>query len=270
MEEKILIKSVPDKRWKTVLLITVGGLVLLALLCVGIAFLMAHNDYTNSINKIKENCFNGVSYTYTYAKKYYLNGSFYYSPVIIDETDFDVFLVKMYETTDLPSYWECLSFKNYVAANDFESAMMLVPFIINWTLIFISVMVLIFFFGVMKSNLLITEKEVKGKGLFGQTIVLPLYKISGYYANKVFSSVDISTDSKKVKFYCIKNHKEIGEVLSKIINKRQENTQISPKAVEEHQKENNLDELKKLKELLDSGVITQEEFEIKKKQILGL
>ncbi|MGI6030792.1 MAG: SHOCT domain-containing protein [Eubacteriales bacterium] len=30
------------------------------------------------------------------------------------------------------------------------------------------------------------------------------------------------------------------------------------------------DELKKFKELLDSGVITQEEFEAKKKQLLGL
>ena len=33
---------------------------------------------------------------------------------------------------------------------------------------------------------------------------------------------------------------------------------------------NNLDELKKLKELLDAGIITQEEFDAKKKQILGL
>lgn len=30
------------------------------------------------------------------------------------------------------------------------------------------------------------------------------------------------------------------------------------------------DKLKKFKDLLDNGVITQEEFEIKKKQILGL
>lgn len=270
MEEKILIKSVPDKRWKTVLLITVGGLVLLALLCVGIAFFMAHNDYIDERNYYKENYFDGVFYEYEYTKKYYVNGSWLYFPEYIYETDFDVFLKRLYEETDHSGLWCLLSFKDYVRANDFESAMMLVPFIINWTLIFISVMVLIFFFGVMKSNLLITEKEVKGKGLFGQTIVLPLYKISGYYANKVFSSVDISTDSKKVKFYCIKNYKEIGEVLSNIINERQENTQISPKVVAEQPQENNLDELKKLKELLDSGVITQEEFETKKKQILGL
>ena len=35
-------------------------------------------------------------------------------------------------------------------------------------------------------------------------------------------------------------------------------------------KNDTADELKKFKELLDSGVITQEEFDAKKKQLLGL
>ena len=34
--------------------------------------------------------------------------------------------------------------------------------------------------------------------------------------------------------------------------------------------QSNADELKKYKELLDNGIITQEEFDAKKKQILGL
>ena len=37
---------------------------------------------------------------------------------------------------------------------------------------------------------------------------------------------------------------------------------------ESHQ--SNADEIKKYKELLDSGIITQEEFDAKKKQLLGL
>ena len=40
--------------------------------------------------------------------------------------------------------------------------------------------------------------------------------------------------------------------------------------VDEGSHQSNADELKKYKELLDSGVITQEEFDAKKKQILGL
>lgn len=44
--------------------------------------------------------------------------------------------------------------------------------------------------------------------------------------------------------------------------KRQKNTPVAAASP--------LDEVKKLKELLDCGVITQEEFEAKKKQLLGL
>ena len=46
---------------------------------------------------------------------------------------------------------------------------------------------------------------------------------------------------------------------------------IVPKAKEAHNVPvSHADELKKYKELLDAGAITQEEFEAKKKQLLGL
>lgn len=44
----------------------------------------------------------------------------------------------------------------------------------------------------------------------------------------------------------------------------------SPTVITVHDSASNADELKKYKELLDSGVITQEEFDAKKKQLLGL
>ena len=47
--------------------------------------------------------------------------------------------------------------------------------------------------------------------------------------------------------------------------KRQEETKNTSKAPDSVS-----DELKKLKDLLDSGIITQEEFDTKKKQLLGL
>lgn len=55
-----------------------------------------------------------------------------------------------------------------------------------------------------------------------------------------------------------------------------ENMKIAAKSTEataqqsENEEINNADALKKYKDLLDSGVITQEEFDAKKKQILGL
>lgn len=45
---------------------------------------------------------------------------------------------------------------------------------------------------------------------------------------------------------------------------------IAPAPSSVPQASSNLDDLKKIKELLDAGIITQEEFEAKKKQILGL
>ena len=43
-----------------------------------------------------------------------------------------------------------------------------------------------------------------------------------------------------------------------------------PQIINNIQQTSNADELKKFKELLDTGIITQEEFEAKKKQLLGL
>ncbi len=48
------------------------------------------------------------------------------------------------------------------------------------------------------------------------------------------------------------------------------NTSPKEKIIIEQKSESNADELKKYKELLDSGIITQEEFDAKKKQLLGL
>lgn len=42
-----------------------------------------------------------------------------------------------------------------------------------------------------------------------------------------------------------------------------------PKAVEIKQESTKADELKKYKDLLDSGAITQEEYDAKKKELLG-
>ena len=46
--------------------------------------------------------------------------------------------------------------------------------------------------------------------------------------------------------------------------------QATPRMVAGGRQASSLDEIKKLKELLDSGLISQDEFDAKKKQILGL
>lgn len=121
----------------------------------------------------------------------------------------------------------------------------------------------------LNSNLTITEKNVIGKSLLGQNITLPIDKISAYSTTSIFSSITISTSSETIWFSFIENHDEIGKVLTSLINTRQETTQ--PKTPSKtNMNIDNFEELKKLKELLDAEIITQEEFDSKKKQLLDL
>ena len=131
----------------------------------------------------------------------------------------------------------------------------------------VSIITGIMFLANRKCELCITEHNVKGKTLGGKEVVLPLSMVSAYVTRRFMSTIAIATASGMIKFGLIKNYNEIGDVLSKKINERQKNTE-NAKASES--KGNNMDDLLKLKSLLDAGVITQEEFDAKKKQLLGL
>lgn len=121
-----------------------------------------------------------------------------------------------------------------------------------------------------KCELCITENNVKGKTIFGKEVVLPLYMVSAYSTRKFLSTIAVATSSGITKFALIKNYAEIGEVLSQKINERQQNTAYQTATSTQSAQPSSMDELKKLKELLDMGIITQEEFDAKKKQLLGL
>ena len=64
------------------------------------------------------------------------------------------------------------------------------------------------------------------------------------------------------------------QIMRAVFTKNASQTKKARKAEKAEKAENtllgNADELKKYKDLLDSGIITQEEFDAKKKQLLGL
>ena len=62
----------------------------------------------------------------------------------------------------------------------------------------------------------------------------------------------------------------IGHFIKKGKNAPAEKNTVPAEEVVQAPKEPNIDDLKKYKDLLDAGVITQEEFDAKKKQLLGL
>ena len=75
--------------------------------------------------------------------------------------------------------------------------------------------------------------------------------------------IAITTASGSIKFRCIKKRDEIYEIVSKLRMERQTSKMV-------FNEPSPADELKKYKELLDTGVISQEEFDAKKKQLLEM
>lgn len=128
---------------------------------------------------------------------------------------------------------------------------------------------LIFLFirwSVSKMQITITNKRVCGKTYFGRSVDLPMDSISAVGASWL-KGIAVSTSSGKVSFLLMEHSKEIYELLRQLLIDRQEQKWKSQNGGLATDK---ADELKKYKELLDEGVITQEEFEAKKKQLLNL
>ena len=146
----------------------------------------------------------------------------------------------------------------------------LAQFIISVLFFILGIITLIIFLIHKNCQIIITDKNVKGKTVFGKEVVLPLYMVSAYTTRKFFSTIAVATSSGITKFSLIKNYAEIGTVLSAKINERQENTATATAQAAPSPASSSMDDLVKLKDLLDKGIITQEEFDAKKKEILGL
>lgn len=138
---------------------------------------------------------------------------------------------------------------------------------LGWFIVFCASIVLsiIFYFFLNCCKLTVTDKRVYGKMNFGLRVDLPFDKISSI-GSGFFNSLVVATSSNKIHFWSLKNRKEVYEVINNILIERQSNENI----IKQEFPQSNADELKKFKDLLDSGAITQEEFEAKKKQLLGL
>ncbi len=147
-----------------------------------------------------------------------------------------------------------------------DASVLLVPFasgVIFGTVL--TIPAIIFYFMYKKMELIVTDKRVYGFAAFGKRVDLPMDSITAI-STSMLKGIGVSTASGRIKFAFIKNRDEIQRVLSKQIMDRQ-----YPNANKSSLGENvgsSITELKQYKELLDTGVITQEEFEKKKEQLL--
>lgn len=122
--------------------------------------------------------------------------------------------------------------------------------------------------AVSKTSITVTNKRVFGCAMFGKRVDLPNDSISAV-GTSALDGIDVATSSGTIKFKCISNKNEIHKCISQILIERQHQP-VTATTIKQEIPQSNADELKKYKELLDSGVISQEEFDAKKKQILGL
>ena len=112
-----------------------------------------------------------------------------------------------------------------------------------------------------------TDKRVYGKAMFGRRVDLPVDLISAV-GTSFLMGVSVSTSSGSIRFLGVQNKDDIHSEISKLLLLRQEKKSDAATVAEVPQ--SGADELKKYKELLEIGAITQEEFDAKKKQLLGL
>ena len=142
------------------------------------------------------------------------------------------------------------------------------PYHMKFTFVPALIIAIFVYFAAKPSSLTVTSKRVYGKTIFGKRVDLPNDSISAV-GTGIFNGIAVATSSGKIKFFDFANRDELHDTISKLIIERQnKNSFASPTKIENIP--SNADELKKYKDLLDSGVITQAEFDDKKKQLLGL
>lgn len=127
----------------------------------------------------------------------------------------------------------------------------------------ITILTTIFYFYISKMQIVVTNTRVYGKCTFGKRVDLPIDTISAI-GTSFLKGIDIGTSAGKIHFKGISNNNEIHAEISKLLNNRQNKDQ------KQVNNTSTTEELKQYKELLDNGVITQAEFEAKKKQLLKM
>ena len=177
--------------------------------------------------------------------------------VIRYSEDFNRLAAKNYDWFDYSSPLDMA-----LSADDALSYMFLLPVVF-------AIIAFIVYLAYSKIELIVTDKRVFGCATFGKRVDLPLDAISAIGTSSM-KGIYVTTASGAIKFKFIMNREEIHSVISKLLVKRQSKPTATTTTVKQEIQQSNADELKKYKELLDSGVITQEEFDAKKKQLLGL
>lgn len=128
---------------------------------------------------------------------------------------------------------------------------------------------LVIYLWLRSYELTVTDKRIYGRVAWGKRVDLPVDSVSAIATVSFLKGIAVSTSSGKISFRLIKNADDIYETINGLVIKRQQEKTVSAPVVNEI-KTDEADKLLKFKNLLDQGIISQEEFDAKKKQLLGL
>lgn len=156
--------------------------------------------------------------------------------------------------------------------------------IINLTPFFLGIIMLIWKISIkfiIKHCLLDLKKDGiigKRKYLFSSKLLqLPIEKIDSILIeNRIIDkmlggqTIAIRSASGLIRFICVQNASEFVDKTLEAIKAYQESSQPNDVNIPTNTGGDNLEKIQKLKEMLDSDIITQDEFDTKKKQLLGL
>ena len=126
------------------------------------------------------------------------------------------------------------------------------------------------YFLLRSYELTVTDKRIFGKVIFGKRVDLPFDSISSTSTISLFKGVAVATSSGRISFLAVKNSEEIFDKINALLIERQKAKKEAAPIQATANQHDEVDKLKKYKELLDQGIITQEEFDKKKKELLGL
>lgn len=166
------------------------------------------------------------------------------------------------EYTDYSDYYFYKIFSSFYGIHIWEIFKYLILF--SFSLCIILMIINIFYVLDRKTSLSVQDDLVIVKKRTGKTAQFKLKDISSIEST-VFKGLKIKGNAIKSKVILLKNADELKTEITQLISDlSSKNQDLSDQHL------NETETIKQYKDLLDSGAITQEEFEAKKKQLLGL
>lgn len=123
--------------------------------------------------------------------------------------------------------------------------------------------------GGLFGEITVTDKRVYGTAGIHRRVDLPIHAISAV-SSASFSTITVSTSSGVIKFRLMEDRNAVVAQITELLANQTARAVYGQAAPAPVVANTDAEDIAKFKKLLDDGAITQEEYDAKKKQLLGL